>query len=67
LAGSTLLGFDNKKKSFIKKEITYDEMLNHQTILGKKSLYQDISESRTNYINLNENSEKKLKTLYENK
>lgn len=67
LGGSTLLGFDNKTKNFVEREMTYDDMLNHQTILGKKTLYPDISEPRTHFINMHENEEKIMKNMYEGK
>jgi hypothetical protein len=67
IAGSTLFGFYSRRKEFLEKEITYKDMLDHHTILGKKTLYEDLSEERSSFTNLHEDSIKKMKTQYENK
>ena len=41
IAGGTLLGFDIKRKKFIKRVYTYQDAINKFTILGKKTLFPD--------------------------
>jgi hypothetical protein len=54
LAGATLCGFDDKRKTFLQKKLKFDDEVQKQTILGTKSLFSDVSDERVSLINTNE-------------
>ncbi|MFW6014836.1 MAG: hypothetical protein ACOCRK_00195 [bacterium] len=54
LLGGNRLGFDSMNKKFIRREFEYKDGIDNQTILGRKSLFSDYSDSRANYLNTGE-------------
>lgn len=66
LSGGTRFGYDSKKKKFIKEEYEYSDGINKHTLLGKKSIFPDISDSGVNFQNFNEDDSDKLETLFHN-
>jgi hypothetical protein len=66
VSGGTRLGFNNKEKKFIKKEYTYKESIEKNTILGYKTLFPDYSESNVEIKNLNETDETLIDNIFNN-
>lgn len=61
LRGGQYLGYDWSTKTLINKEYKYDDGVDDSIILGRKSLYPDISDSETAITALGDNSEAMLK------
>jgi hypothetical protein len=67
LAGSTNFGYDTKNKKFLINKNTYKDLVAEHTILGRKTLFPDYSDSRSNFNLMMEDTLKKLITINKNK
>lgn len=67
LTGSTNFGYNSEKKKFIVNENTFSDLIENHTILGRKALFPDYSDERANFNLMMEDTDKKLKTINQNK
>ena len=66
LRGGVWRGYDIINKELLNQSYTYKEGIQESVLLGKKSLYPDIDDTRTANILLGENSLEKLKNVLYN-
>lgn len=66
LRGSHMLGYNFENKKLLDKEFTYKDVISKYTMLGKKTLYHDISYSNDCFNNKGEDNENYLKNIYYN-
>jgi len=66
ISGGVKRGYDSKTKSFIQKEFKYSDSIKKQTILGKKSLFPDISNTKVSYQTTGEADIQSIDTIYHN-
>lgn len=62
--GGIKFGYDTKRKIFLKEGYEYSDGINRHTILGKKSLFPDISRKEVNHKNLSEDNKGKMLTQF---
>jgi len=66
LSGGVKKGYYSKTKQFIHKEFEYSESVDRQTILGKKTLFPDISDKRVSYQTIGESDIGQIDTIFHN-
>ena len=66
LKGGYRLGYDFDRKKFIKRSYTYSDSVSQFTLLGRESLFPDISEENTSINNFGENSDQIVDNIYQN-
>jgi len=66
LSGGVKRGYDSMRKKFIQNEFTYKDSVARQTILGRKSLFTDISDEKAGYDLIGETNEDGIDTVYHN-
>lgn len=64
IKGGHRFGYDFKTKKLLDREYSYKDTSKKITMLGKKSLYTDISDYRSMYVNEGENSEYNIDNIY---
>ena len=66
LKGGIGFGYDFNRKKFLSYDHTYNKGINNFTLLGRKSLFPDISNKNTNIVFTGENTQKKIENIYNN-
>jgi hypothetical protein len=66
LKGGVWKGYDFSKKKFLTKKYTYGEGISNSVILGRKSLFTDISDETTSNILLGEKDSKIIENIVYN-
>lgn len=66
LKGGYRLGYDFNRKKFIRRSNTYSDSLSQFTMLGRRSLFPDISEENADIDNLGELKASVLDNIYQN-
>jgi len=66
LSGGVTWGYNTNTKNFIKQKHKYKDLVNEHTMLGKKSLFPDISDEKVSHNNLGENNIDNLNTIFTN-
>lgn len=65
LKGSTRRGYDFTRKKFLEESYRFkDDLIARHTMLGRKTLFDDISDERTSYKNLNVKDENLIDNIY---
>lgn len=64
ISGGTRFGFNDAKKKFIKNEYLYRDIIKNHTILGNKTLFNDISNSNSFHLHTNENDPKIVDNIF---
>lgn len=66
LKGGKRQGYDFSRKKFINQSYTYNDAISNYTLLGNRSLFEDISDSNVNSKNLGESEENIINNIYYN-
>ena len=64
LKGGTRYGYDFNRKKFLTKEYEYTDGISKYTLLGEKSLFNDISDEDVRHTLLGEDNEQIINNIY---